>query len=246
MGALRKRLPQLTAPIHSMAFVLNQVWCGLRDGTVTVVSAERYVVIELDAPCSLANVYVCSSGDEIKSFSRAHSAAVTHVAEIGGKIWCGSTDGKITVWKPDEIGHDEGVVKLKEGVLSRQTGEKKLFRSWKAQWYSLFKQGYIEIYKGAGSAELVGQIDLKDATVEISAKKSLRFTIKSGDKPVTLQAKSEAVRVLVVGRWSLVVGRWSLVVGGRHMSLTAIACCRMLASGSRRFELRLRLFRAAC
>ena len=161
------------------------------------------------------------------------------MAEIGGKIWCGSTDGKITVWKPDEIGHDEGVVKLKEGVLSRQTGEKKLFRSWKAQWYSLFKQGYIEIYKGAGSAELVGQIDLKDATVEISAKKSLRFTIKSGDKPVTLQAKSEAVRVLVVGRWSL-------VVGGHHMSLTAIACCRMLASGSRRFELRLRLFRAAC
>jgi hypothetical protein len=168
-GTLRKRLAPLSSPILSLASVSNQVWCGTRDGTLTVVSAE--------------------SGDEMRTFTRAHAGAINAVSEIQGKVWSVGDDGKVCVWKPDEIGHDVGLIKLKEGML--QLGEKKLFRGTKAQWFVLYKQGCLEVFKCAGSAELVDTVDLTDASIECYPKKPLRFTIKTLEKPLTLQAKTE-------------------------------------------------------
>ena len=192
-GSLMKHLTEsdIPSPIQSMAFVMNQVWCGCKDGSIVICSAE--------------------SGRLLRSYTQVHGKAVNVVHEVEGRIWSGGDDGWLMIWKVEDLLNEaEATTVLKEGVLQKGGKKKGLFGNWQSRYFRLFKNGELHFCKSQSEiGSSAGIVPLKGASVEAS-KKSQRFEIRCADKTFLLQAKTDEE----VAEWMEEIKRAILTVSG--------------------------------
>eukprot|EP01096_Ripella_sp_DP13-Kostka_P001529 TRINITY_DN1180_c0_g1_i1.p1 TRINITY_DN1180_c0_g1~~TRINITY_DN1180_c0_g1_i1.p1 ORF type:complete len:945 (+),score=366.35 TRINITY_DN1180_c0_g1_i1:425-2836(+) len=191
-GDLRTQLKTNAVPGGSftcMLAVRNQIWCGDREGNISIFSTE--------------------SGRLLMTYRTCHSGSVNVLLSVDQKVWSAGDDGNLIIWKVEDLVSEtspdsallEGLfpINLSSGSEDKKKKEKKekkekkgLFgRKSKPRFVSVYGNGMLRLFKGVNAASGVDE-EISLARAKLESKAKSRFEICTADKKkIQLQAKSD-------------------------------------------------------